>query len=619
MQNRMLYSTEIAGENDKLPFVLQLIIGNGGKGEIVPLGKLCKSLDKISECIYDVQELKPLRLQLQSEQDEHVIFVWNKVYEGKKTDVEWKYELNTKKRIVLLYEHGKTDYIYPWRCGLYHFEVQIAEQCYYGAFRITPKNFYDDQLALIQQKVQSIFASLLIDRGHYKKTFSLFADLDDYSYIHTIRWMIKKIVLIKQLYARLEKEGQYKSIYRLEQRCRKYTDWSAKKNDIYEARGQEKHWNRRVIETHNNWANQYIKYKTKRLVQLVNTLMLFLRENLEKLEQMAESSYREKQAVQEILQTIEKNGSVTERDKQKYRNIQLLKDTDVKKITVKKQEYKVLYEIMKEWLFWLSALLRSPFWSNISENANVRPAEIRPIHRQLLSVLEASDKKGNYAALESMFLFVYKPTFMIYEYYVYFELISILENLGFSAPTPIREQVQKYFYLDGLHDGTTIVLEKDDICLHVVFNELIETHPIIALSKGSHFYNGEDTKKPDIRIDYYRKIEKGYAYQSSIIVEVKYSPMYNIFQPIGNTKATEQMYKYWSIKYVSEQEGKRVFQRRAIYEVVCVYPGSQVHAKKIEAGCGMFLQFYPYKTKQGVEKLAGQNQFVQLFQEWLGW
>ena len=37
---------------------------------------------------------------------------------------------------------------------------------------------------------------------------------------------------------------------------------------------------------------------------------------------------------------------------------------------------------------------------------------------------------------------------------------------------------------------------------------LIETHPLIALSKGSNFYNGEDTKKPDIRLDCYVKEER---------------------------------------------------------------------------------------------------------------
>ena len=44
-------------------------------------------------------------------------------------------------------------------------------------------------------------------------------------------------------------------------------------------------------------------------------------------------------------------------------------------------------------------------------------------------------------------------------------------------------------------------------------------------------------------------------------------------------------------------------------EVICIV--------KIESGCGVFLQLYPYKTKQGEEKLAGKHGMVQIFEKWL--
>ncbi len=43
-----------------------------------------------------------------------------------------------------------------------------------------------------------------------------------------------------------------------------------------------------------------------------------------------------------------------------------------------------------------------------------------------------------------------------------------------------------------------------------------------------------------------------------------------------------------------------------IQEAICI-------VKKIESGCGVFLQLYPYKTKQGEEKLAGKHGMVQIF------
>jgi hypothetical protein len=615
MQNNEAATYIIDGE-EKQPFLLQIIVGNGERGEAIPLSKLCKSPHLLPECMYEIQELKPLRLQFQGERDIYITFIWNKVFEGKKQDSEWKYQLHAKQSLVLIYEHGKTDYIYPWRCGIYHFEVHVNEEKYYGAFHITPKNFYDDQLTLIQQTVQEVIGSLIMDRGHYKKTFSLFSDLEDHSHMKTIRWLSQNISRIKQLYMLIEKDTQYENIEQKNRFIKKQTKRTARKNELLHITEGQRYWNRRIKETRQDPARRFVKCKTEEFLQMIEIMKLFLQENINKLQYMEESSKKEKNAIQTILQTIEKNGSVTERDKQKYKNIQLLKDTDMRKVSVKMQEYKVLYSIMNELSIYVSTILYSPFWNSISQSS-IAPSSLRPIYQQFIHFMETVHQKTNLQSNQPLFLLVYKPTFLIYEYYVYFALLSILQDMGFVPNTPVKEQIQSYFYLDGLQDGTTVILEKEDIRLQVVFNELIETHPLIALSKGSNFYNGEDTKKPDIRIDYFQQKNKEWEYQSSVIVEVKYSPMYNIFQSIGNTKATEQMYKYWSIKYVEEKDGKRVFHRRAIYEVVCVYPGSQVHAKKIESGCGVFLQFYPYKTKQGIELLMGKREFIKIFEEWL--
>ena len=48
-----------------------------------------------------------------------------------------------------------------------------------------------------------------------------------------------------------------------------------------------------------------------------------------------------------------------------------------------------------------------------------------------------------------------------------------------------------------------------------------------------------------------------------------------------------------------------------------VYIQEAICTVKIESGCGVFLQLYPYKTKQGEEKLAGKHGMVQIFEKWL--
>ncbi|GAB6551723.1 hypothetical protein ACQVSN_00750 [Bacillus mobilis] len=611
MQNEGRYVTEIVDTKETLPFVLKLIIGSEAKGEYILLNRLCTSTTALVQCIYKVQELKPIRLHYHYESPMNITFIWNKVYEGQKNIKESKYEINEKKQKVLIYEHGKTEFFYPWRCGLYHFEVNIEDKTYYGAFQVVPKNFFDDQFEMIQNYVKSILNELILDRGYYKKTFSALSDIEDSSYLVLLRKLPQKMKKIKQIFKKIELSSNFIHEYKWEEKERKATRKGA---IVAERKPYAKKYNRKFIEQKNSKENAFLKFKAMQFNLYLLEAESFLRQTIEILERGKKKKSEEFQAVKTIIQTIERNGSVTDREKQKYKNIHLLKEADLRKSSMKIQEYKILAHFVHESVQYFQTLMHSPFWREVSETGNMNSHNLPIPHQQLLQHL---DLLPQYTDQSPSLLFVYKPTFLVYEYYAFFIVISMLEQIGFEAINPIREQIQEHFYVDGLQDGTTVVLHREDMRVHVAFNDLIETHPLIALSKGSNFYNGEDTKKPDIRLDCYVKEEGKYVYQSSIIIEVKYSPMYNIFQHVGNTKATEQMYKYWSIKYVEEQDGKRVYYRRAIYEVICVYPGSHMHSKKIESGCGVFLQLYPYKTKQGEEKLAGKYGMVQIFEKWL--
>ncbi|MDM5193485.1 hypothetical protein QUG02_10905 [Bacillus hominis] len=611
MQNEERYETAIVDTKETLPFVLKLIIGTEGKGDFILLNRLCTSTTALVQCIYKVQELKPLKLHFHYQNPMDITFIWNKVYEGQKNIKESQYELNEKKQRVLVYEHGKTEFFYPWRCGLYHFEVRIEDKTYYGAFQVVPKNFFDDQFEMIQDYVKSILNELILDRGYYKKTFSALNDIEDSSYLVLLRKLPQKMKRIKQIFKKVESNAEFVHEYDWETKERKTTRKTA---IMTERKLYAKYYNRKFKEQKNSVENAFLKFKTMQFYYYLLEAESFVRKTIEILEGEKKKKSDEFQAVKTIMKTIERNGSVTDREKQKYRNLHLLKEADLRKSSVKIQEYKILAHIVYESVQYFRNLLYSPFWREVSETATINSNTLSIPHQQLIHHLELLPQ---HTEQSPSLLFVYKPTFLVYEYYAFFIVISILEQIGFEDRNPIREQIQEHFYLDGLQDGTTVILHRNDIKVHVAFNDLIETHPLIALSKGSNFYNGEDTKKPDIRLDCYVKEEEKYVYKSSIIIEVKYSPMYNIFQPVGNTKATEQMYKYWSIKYVEEQNGKKNFKRRAIYEVICVYPGSHMHSKKIESGCGVFLQLYPYKTKQGEEKLAGKHGMIQIFEKWL--
>ncbi|HDR8498922.1 TPA: hypothetical protein QC442_004190, partial [Bacillus cereus] len=274
MQNEGRYETKIVDTNETLPFVLKLIIGNEGKGDYILLNRLCTSTTALVQCIYKVQELKPIRLQYNYEIPMNITFIWNKVYEGQKNIKEAQYEINEKKQRVLIYEHGKTEFFYPWRCGLYHFEVRIEDTTYYGAFQIVPKNFFDDQFEMIQDYVKSILNELILDRGYYKKTFSALSDIEDSSYLVLLRKLPQKMKMIKQIFKKIESSSKFINEYKWEGKERKPT---RKGTIVAERKPYAKHYNRKFMEQKNSKENAFLKYKAMQFYHYLIEAKSFLR------------------------------------------------------------------------------------------------------------------------------------------------------------------------------------------------------------------------------------------------------------------------------------------------------------------------------------------------------
>ena len=56
---------------------------------------------------------------------------------------------------------------------------------------------------------------------------------------------------------------------------------------------------------------------------------------------------------------------VTDREKQKYKNIHLLKEADLRKSSMKIQEYKILAHIVRENVQYFQMLMHSSFWRKL--------------------------------------------------------------------------------------------------------------------------------------------------------------------------------------------------------------------------------------------------------------
>ena len=88
---------------------------------------------------------------------------------------------------------------------------------------------------------------------------------------------------------------------------------------------------------------------------------------------------------------------------------------------MKIQEYKILAHIVRENVQYFQMLMHSSFWREVTETSNMNLHDLPIPHQQLLHHLEVLPQ---YTDQSPSLLFVYKPTFLVYEYYAFLSLFQ---------------------------------------------------------------------------------------------------------------------------------------------------------------------------------------------------
>ncbi|MDF2947081.1 MAG: hypothetical protein K0S51_1760 [Bacillales bacterium] len=207
----------------------------------------------------------------------------------------------------------------------------------------------------------------------------------------------------------------------------------------------------------------------------------------------------------------------------------------------------------------------------------------------------------------------YKETYLMYEYYCYFLILNILLELKFNFDKGNNDTIDSIIKLNVLPEPTHITVVKGELILKLVFNDIIEHFKFGDEIKTEGLISLEEKRKPDIRLDMYTRKNNLLQYHQSIIIEVKYSPIYNIYQNNSITKAMDQLKKYWTLKYLKYRRGyDNQFIRNPIKEVICLYPGSKSHNNIIETPMALFIQTFPIRTKQNKTVHVGKKELKEL-------
>lgn len=620
MQSKLAFYHTSVGEHRTLPFQLVLLVG-ASKREI-PITRLATSPQEILDTIYEIEELVDLEIKVRTEEKEPLQIHWGNVAD-KDEDTNMHFVLDEERNTFSLFPNEKSKEDYPWRCGIYHFQVNYKDQMYYGGFKVTPRNIDEGQLEKIHEFINSHLEGLAVDYVNYKKTFSTLENLENSSHWQFIQWFQKNEQRLHQSLNMIENNSQkeLKKIYLIENVPKHFDSKSTRWENT--AKGQalkgNSFLNRKLILDSDSDSNRLVKFRMRELAAKIESTTDMVKDvRIEVESQLAEIT-EDVLNLKGQVEQIQLTSRVTSKDKTRMRNTLRTKEFEQEEVEKHVEQVKKIHEELLRSKKSLYSRISSAFWSKIGDRP---PKKLQlekyvgyQVFQQIWNQYNHSLPENNQKAFR---LPVYRPTYELYEYYVLLGVLNVVEELGFAAvKDTVREQLMTTFFESGLLDNTMVTLQKDNMRMDVIYEGMVEYNDDAALENGTHFFSLETHRKPDIRIDLYLNDDDVWEYDSSFIIEVKYSPLYNIYNNYGKTKAMEQMLDYWGIMYADLKNERKIFKRNTIEYVICVYPGDEQAPIRRNTAPGIFLQYYPSEKSEHVFDIVGRNEMMDLIGDWL--
>jgi hypothetical protein len=621
MQTKTNYTPIIVDGNEALPFGLTLVVGQERNVSEIKIDKITRSPFSLVNVIYEITEYRDLKIVLHIDDSEEVKIIWNSVHAYEDEEYTKNFTLHRKYTEEQLYTFEKGKDEYPWRCGTYHFEIFYKQNRYIAAFRVLPKNMDEDQLRFVHDSINQELEGLTSDYLRYKKTYGALTDIQSKSFWQYFTWyeQVQSNLISSIKHIEENSQTELKKSYKVDNYLKKMDNKSVRWENSFPGniyKGQ-KFYNRKMLPEVDHEANRLVKQRVHEILYQMNENIYYLKNFTEKVKNEYIRIQKEANNIQEEIDRLYVRKTTGEY-KKKLNDSLKYKRNDLNKVL---NQLKDLDQLKKNYLAFqksLSIKLTTVFWNNIKNipvKRVVLPKQFsyHMFHKIWVESKSMFSDKG----VQQVSLSVLKPTHKLYEYYIFFVTMHILRDMEFiSNDSSLYDQLMLYFNKEGLREGTTLSVVKDNVKINVVYDEAVEPNENLALENNKHFFSNEYNRQPDIRIDMYTFNNVRWNYESSIVIEVKYRPFNNIYVQNGQTSVMNQLDKYHQIQYVNlNDKGKREY-IRDMHKIICVCPDNSM-PKSMNTSYGLFLKIYPRKLEDGIFENAGKDTLRECIEDWL--
>ncbi|MFB9859592.1 DUF2357 domain-containing protein [Salinicoccus siamensis] len=548
--------------------------------------------------VHDSEAVCKIQTNIYDSSDEQVVFNHPlQVGRGRK---KWLYQANDNEE-------------FPWRMGVYFIEVFFGGERYVGGINILPHHLDESQVRHLHEYLNEQVQDIIYDFVYSNKTLSNDegADLPKYWYYDYARKIAEIYDEYMYCMTAIERnphdyiQTSYKPSVRAGKIDHKSIRWASSNKGLAKNAGVQQsnfQLNKKKIRNfdskENRWLKNILLMWRKDLLEVSSYIENDLDSYQRKLKEQQDKHNKVKQEKGMLLAKSD-TGENTKKD---IKSQMYMLEKDIKKTRTKvsilneqlgvleKMESKLIFFLDNSFLRDVERGFRKPF---LKKNQYFR---VDAIFEELRKIRE---NKGE----DTQMTPILKPTWQIYEYFCLFKVVKTFTDKGFEIVQGIDDDVLNLYFEDRIQEGTKFVLENEEKTVHLWYDHYHPHTEEEAIERGEYFYTNLAKKKPDLKIDVFKKTEDGKLFDTSIVMDAKFSQLRNIYNSQYMNKTTEQLTEYYSFFSVLEEAGFRA----CVDRVVCLYAGAGTQEVQKRLGVVTYLRFHPEIDEDG-PRIVGEEE-----------
>ncbi|MDT3425283.1 hypothetical protein J2Z22_000799 [Paenibacillus forsythiae] len=521
--------------------------------------------------------------------------------EGKQVDLEISISHKGDKRYLFNHERNQT---YPWRLGVYYLEVHYDEVIYASAILVSPIHLSSEQVQhmhmVLEQEIVGICYELVYTSRSTGNEYELLNSKMYYDYVLQLinekdRLYASLTYLERNLHSEVRTEYVIKPYERkVDHKGLRWKEMRASAFDL----------NKRKALTVDLPANQWIKHVISSWMNELNQVEREIQSDCKKQQFVIRNNEEEKMRNEERKRYWLNEKEVSKESKDSMRSITFRLDDEIKKAEKQLQVLTRWIDLLQNLYGRFGYVLSSTGLLEVSR-ARKKPQLKDRSYRIISDLYEQSRKTLVGESKSNHIVQILKPTWKVYEQFVFFQVVEILRQNGFS--------MRNSYTIDDFREmpsGFRIELENEHLIVHVWYDKIIYMRGD-ALSRNDPFYSPR-LIQPDIRVDLYRKEEHS-VFLSTLVMDAKHRKYKALHNDNYSSNVYSQLSKYNTIFYRGEHTVVS-YKRPVVDGVLCVYSRDREAPVKKEEYPFTFIQLFPEIDQ---DQITGFSELMGEISAWI--